>query len=75
MISSRDRGSEKSRVNPITALRVLPSPGLSPSNDPVLILAEMARTRAAMSVTINTLRERFEEEAATKVRPTATHLK
>jgi hypothetical protein len=80
MISSKERGSGQARVTPVAVLQVLPSPGPSPSNDPVVIRAEMARTRAEMSVTINALRERFdpqrlEEEAATKVHDTATHLK
>ena len=75
MISSRERGSEQARVTRVAVVQVLPSPGPSPGNDPVEIRAEMARTRAEMSVTINALRERLEEEVTTTVHDTATLLK
>jgi hypothetical protein len=75
MISSNERGSEQARVTPVAVVQVLPSPGPSPSNDPVVIRAEMAHTRAKMSVTINALRVRLKEDAATTVHDTATHLK
>jgi len=50
------------------------------SNDPQEIRAEMAQTRAAMSVTIDALQERLDpqrlkEEATAKARETANHLK
>ena len=53
---------------------------MSTSNDPVVIRAEMARTRAEMSATIEALQEqldpqRLKEEATTKIRNTTTHLK
>lgn len=80
MISHDEKGSAQAHLVPASVARVHPVLGLSSSNDPSEIRAEMAHTRAEMSMTIDALQERLDpqrlkEEATTKARDTANRLK